>query len=390
MDEETFVREKFKSYYASHWTRSPHSVSSREFGFGSWTKTIESRHYAFANEKGMNSYLQRNVPFFISYSEAFYRYPAGRPIQKKDWNGGEVVFDIDANELGCECVQNHGNNWVCDICMARAKECAMRLIDDFLVKEFKIPKNDIEVNFSGNRGYHIHVTSGYEKIKGYARKEIADYVNGNGIEYDNMFVEDKVRRKIVGPRPSDGGWKGKIAGMFVHHLKQRTLESLGITKVTAKKFYDRVDAVDRIGEGNWEAVHVSDKKKFFATLSEAVKKEKGCFVDEGVTFDTSKLIRMPDSIHGKTGLLAQRIPINDFAKYDWTRRSVIFNANMVELHVIKSQKFTLMGKTFGPYENETVGLPEYAAVYLLCKKAAVLSGNEGKETEPASVQQTPV
>jgi len=50
----------------------------------------------------------------------------------------------------------------------------------------------------------------------------------------------------------------------------------------------------------------------------------------------------------------------------------------VELHVIKSQKFTLMGKTFGPYENETIGLPEYAAVYLMCKKAAVLSNNAGK------------
>lgn len=386
MDEESFVREKFKAYYASHWTKSPQSVGSREFGFGSWTKTIESRHYSFANEKELNSYLQRNVPFFISYSEAYYKYPAARPIQKKDWNGGEVVFDIDANELGCECTSQHGKDWVCDICMTRAKDCAMKLIDDFLVKEFNIPKNEIEVNFSGNRGYHIHVTSGYERIKGYARKEVADYMNGNGIEYDNMFVEDKIKRKVMGPRPSDGGWKGRISSMFIYHLKNRTLENLGISKPTAQKFYNRVDAADRIEEGNWEAVHVSDKKKLFDKLFQAVKREKGCFVDEGVTFDTSKLIRMPDSIHGKTGLLSQRIPINDLAKYDWTRKPVIFNANVVEVRVIKSPKFSLMGKTFGSYENATVGLPEYAAIYLLCKKAAILSENADRNDEEGKVE----
>ncbi|VVB73149.1 DNA primase small subunit PriS [uncultured archaeon] len=292
------------------------------------------------------------------------------------------MFDIDANELGCECVKQHGSDWVCDVCMSRAKECAMKLIDEFLAKEFKVPKDEIEINFSGNRGYHVHVTSGYERVRGYARKEIADYVNGNGIEYDNIFVEDKVRRKVVGPKPSDGGWKGRIATMFIHQLKNRTLERLGITKATARKFYDRTDAADKIEGGNWEWVHITDKKKFFATLFEAVKKEKGCFVDEGVTFDTSKLIRMPDSIHGKTGLLAQHIPINDLAKYDWTRKAVIFNANIVELHVVKSQRFTLMGKTFGPYEGQLVGLPEYAAVYLLCKKAAILPENVQK-AEPA-------
>lgn len=378
MDEETFITEKFRQYYSNHWTKAPKKVHTREFGFGGWSKKIESRHYSFSSEKELNAYLGRNAPLFISYSEAHYKYPAARPIEKKEWIQGDLVFDIDANELGMPCTERHGKEWVCEKCMDRAKECALRLIDDFLVKDFSIPKEEIEVNFSGNRGYHIHIPTKFQSLKTYGRKEIADYVNANGLDYEHFFYQDPIHKRTIGPKTTDGGWKGRIANFVVRHIKERSLEKIGIHKKTAERFYSRVDASEQISNGNWEAVYVSDKKKFFSQIVEAIKKDQAAFVDEGVTFDTSKLIRMPDSIHGETGLLAQRFDVKDFDRYDWTTRPVIFSENPIKIYVRSCAEFILKNQTFGPYKDQIVELPEHAVIYLLCKKVAVLPENKDR------------
>ncbi|MCS7109380.1 MAG: DNA primase catalytic subunit PriS [Candidatus Micrarchaeota archaeon] len=380
MDEETFVTQKFREYYSTHWTKAPKQVHMREFGFGGWAKKIESRHYSFSSEKELNSYLGRNAPLFISYSEAYYRYPAARPIEKKEWLQGDLVFDIDANELGMKCTEKHGKEWVCEGCMERARECALRLVDDFLVKDFNIPKEEIEVNFSGNRGFHIHVTTRFLHLKTYGRKEIADYVNANGLDYDSFFQQDPIHRRIIGPKISDGGWKGRIARFMVKLIKERNLEKIGVHKRIAEKFYSRIDAADQIANGNWEAVYVSDRQKLFSQIVEAIKKEQAAFVDEGVTFDTSKLIRMPDSLHGETGMLAQRFKINELDRYDWSSDPVVFSSSTMKVYVKSCKEFILKGQSFGPYEDKIVELPEYAAIYLICKKAAVLPENKDKNT----------
>ena len=376
MNEEEFVTNKFHEYYSTHWTKGPSQIHTREFGFGGWEKKIESRHYAFANEKELNAFLSRNTPLFISYSEAHYKYPAARPIEKKEWVSGDLVFDIDANELGISCTEKHGKEWVCEKCMGRAKECALRVIDEFLIKDFNVLMENIEVNFSGNRGYHIHVKNKFQFLKSYSRKEIADYVNGNGLEYDHFFIQDPSTKRVRGPSINDGGWKGKITNFFVSHIKNRTLESIGINKRIAEKFYSRIDAVDQISNGNWEIVYISDRKKFFNHLVEAIKKRKAGYVDEGVTFDTSKLIRMPDSLHGETGLLAQRIDVKRFDSYNWTKQPIVFSEKTIKVYVNSAPAFVLNDQTFGPYKEQFVELPEYAAIYLLCKKVAILAENK--------------
>lgn len=370
--EETFVRSKFKEYYAKHWTAGPDEIASREFGFGSWTKAIESRHYAFKDEKELNSYLGRNAPFFISSSIAYYKYPAGRPIQKKEWLKGDLAFDIDANQLGCECIAKHGKDWVCDQCLEKSKECAQRLIDDYLIKEFGAQKEEISVNFSGNRGYHIRVKKRFDNLKGYARREIADYVNGNGIEIDDLFIQDVVRKRNIGPKLTDGGWKGKIAQVFIENLKNRTLDKIGITKRTADRLYEKTDLVKNLENGNWDALYVGNKKRFYSSLIKNITAIHGCFVDEGVTFDTSKILRMEDSLHGKSGMVAKRMRLSDLKGFNPLKHAFVFGNDLMEVKMGKVQEITLKGEKFGPYDGETVGIPEYAAVYFLCKKVATL------------------
>ena len=365
---EMLIRKKFREYYEKNFVKGPSNISSREFGFGGWDKKIESRHFSFLNEKELNGYLARNAPLYISYSAAQYRYPTA-PMDKKEWICAELIFDIDANEVGSECTKIHGKNWVCEKCMEKTKEAAQRLIEEFLIKDFGVKKEEIEVNFSGNRGYHIHLTAGFENLGGYARREIADYINGKGLKYEDLFVESKESKRTIGPKPTDGGWKGKIANIFIEKIKQHDLESIGVHPKIANKFYSQSTIRD-IENGNWNRVYISNRKKFFENILEKINKTYSGNIDEQVTMDTTKLIRLPDSIHGETGMVAKRIKNLD--KFEPFEDPVVFGDNFMEVYVKNTPKITLKNQTFGPFKDQLVGLPEYAAIYLLCKKVAEL------------------
>lgn len=366
---ELFLRKKFRGYYEKHPVGAPPAIETREFGFGGWSRKIESRHVAFRSGKELNAYLARNAPLFVSYSTAQYRYPTAE-MARKGWMSAELVFDIDANEVGSPCTTVHGKNWVCEKCMEATKESVQRLIEDFLVKDFGVRKEEIAVNFSGNRGYHCHLTAGFESLGSYARKEIADYVNGKGLSYETLFVHEPGTRKVLGPKPSDRGWRGRVARIFIEKIHDRALESIGVFSRVAKKFYSAA-VVSAIERGNWETVYISNRRKFFEGVLGKLTETYGGNVDEQVTMDSSKLIRLPESLHGETGMAA--IWVKDLERFDPFAHPVVFGDDYIEVYVENAREFALKGKRYGPFKDQTVGLPEHAAIYLLGKKVARLS-----------------
>jgi hypothetical protein len=64
-----------------------------------------------------------------------------------------------------------------------------------------------------------------------------------------------------------------------------------------------------------------------------------------------------------------RIEKERLDEYDPFRDSVAFEGKM-RVRVRDSPEFELGGQHFGPYENQDVEMPAYAAMLLLCKKRA--------------------
>ena len=96
-------------------------------------------------------------------------------MPRKNWLGADLVFDLDAEGHSC-------GKFTCQECLDKVKADAMKLIDEFLLPDFGFSKGEISVNFSGSRGYHVHVRSGsVMKLDREARREIADYVSGTGL-----------------------------------------------------------------------------------------------------------------------------------------------------------------------------------------------------------------
>ena len=75
MDSARFLSERFREYYKAHAVDAPPEVGQREFGYGEYGRKISQRHLAFSSKEELNRFLREKVPFYISYSAAYYSKP---------------------------------------------------------------------------------------------------------------------------------------------------------------------------------------------------------------------------------------------------------------------------------------------------------------------------
>ena len=383
--EEQFMRRLFQSYYekVAPDSVSPPEIARREFGLGTWDKKIESRHFAFRDAQALKSYLVRNTPFYISYSAAYYEFPDGRPMPRKGWMGADLVFDLDSDHLELECMKTHPKKFPCANCLSAVREETMKLIEDFLVPDFGFSKGEISANFSGNRGYHVHVRNEtVRQLAGWARRELADYILGAGLQAKSLFYS-RVKGKLEGPTPEMPGWHGRIARRFLQLLQAGKLTEAGVEQALARRLQKNAAKVSEgiIMRGNWDTVRMNGPEKDL--LAQKIIDSAGIHiegvgragdeVDVGVTFDVSKLIRLPDSLHGETGMAARKIAkVGDLARFEPMNDAIVFSDAPVKVKVGEAPAFVMGNQTFGPFKNSDVELPEFAAAYLICKREAKL------------------
>ncbi|MEM3364779.1 MAG: DNA primase catalytic subunit PriS [Candidatus Micrarchaeia archaeon] len=342
--EREFLKSEFASYYREHEPDYPHMIEMREFGFG-FEKKIDFRHKRFNSQKELREYLITNVPFFCSYSVAYYTAPEAKPMEAKMMVSSDLVFDIDVH--GCD---KHADKFVCESCLEKAKRDTIYLIEEFLVPDFGISKKDISVNFSGNRGYHIHVEDDrYKGLGQKERQEIVSFLNGIGIDA-GIFCE-------FGPHTNSPAWFGRIARCISERLES------GKIKTSKKQEY-----LDSISNGVWSGV--CDSAWFYREFEEC-RKSLSANVDAQVTTDIHRLIRLPGTIHGETGLIAKKV--HDMERFDPLKDTVFADGCEVEVEVTEDVPALVFGgQQFDEINNKKTRLPKYYAVYLIAKNAARL------------------
>ncbi len=77
---------------------------------------------------------------------------------------------------------SHTETWLCERCLQAAKYETQKLLD-ILITDFGVKIENLITNFSGNRGYHVHVHSDdFKPLDQNSRREIVDYIMGTGLE----------------------------------------------------------------------------------------------------------------------------------------------------------------------------------------------------------------
>ena len=367
----------FRKFYSKYGI-SADNVEKREFGFGNFETKIAYRHMAFRSNGELKKRVVSEAPPFISFSTARYNDPAGRPLESKGWLGSELIFDLDSTDLNLQCQKVHGKSWVCSECLDAVKGETAKLVEEFLFTDFGFSKEDITLNFSGNRGYHVHVVAdAIMKLTSRERKEISDYIAGIGIDPVMFFPNVGGKGKMVGPKATDPGWGGHIARGFISRLNggAAALKELGISGQSAKKLEEhRAELIFGVSTGNWDKVDVPKKDEFWKSIISGMTISQSDSIDRNVTNDIHHLIRMAGTIHGDTGLVARKLDgYSSLSGFDPMAKCVVFRSGTLDVVVEDSPKVEIGGSTFGPYRNSKQTLPTYAALYLILKRRAVLA-----------------
>ena len=410
IDTRTFVQNKFSEYYQKHSSEiePPLMMEKREFGFFLFKEKIVVRHRSFGNVDALRNLLKSMSPSDAYYSCAYYEKPQ-EPMEKKGWLGADLIFDIDADHISAPCGKIHDtwscNNcgtigtiappavcpkcgqrnfnektWPCEVCLEAAKVETMKLAD-FLMKDFGFSENDLLVSYSGHRGYHLQIES--EKIRELdqpARMEMVDYLTGTGLETELHGLHEKAIEKrssiLAGPDLADVGWKGRVAkGAYDVLTTANTdgLKKIGLRKADSEKIFKKRVLLLKSWEekapwGITKGVGLSVWKK----IAQHGVEKQSVKLDTVVTTDIHRLIRLGNTLHGKTGLKKLRVPIADIEQFDPLKSALAFKDGTTTIFVSQSPQIRLGEETYGPYKEQKEELPMAVAMFLLCKGAAKL------------------
>jgi DNA primase small subunit len=402
------VMHEFKKYYKdlNEEDLFIKDLSKREIAIIPFENDIMIRHMSFNNPKTLKEYIEKNTPLHLYYSSAYYREPHATDMNSKGWEGADLIFDVDADHIPTDCKVNHDKwkclncnfqgigqtpescpncgqkkieliSWICENCLNVAKEEVFKLIDEYLIPDFGIKIEDIEICFSGHRGYHIHVLSeNFKKLSNDGRREIVDYVKGIGLEPRLHGLKIGSNGSIIGPDPKDPGWRGRIARAFYEYINKCTLEEL--RSIIGKSAEIIIRNKEKILEGimsnpsSWIGLNKVGIGKITKIINIAIK-DILCNIDERVTIDIKRLIRYPNSLHGKTGLKVCRLSYNDLEKFDPLKDSVVFKSGEMKIYVKEIPKIRIEDYEIGPIKDMEIEVPKSLGIYLLCKGAAELA-----------------
>jgi len=399
IETKAFIQAKFSEYYKKNSMniQPPASMEKREFGFFLLKERIMLRHKSYKTAEELRDSLKKLVPSNVYYSSAYYELPEEK-MDEKGWLGADLIFDIDADHIPTPCAKTHDTwacrkckttgrgtppercpkcnepkfeekAWPCEVCLESTKEETMKLTN-ILTKDFGVSTKEIGIGFSGHRGYHLHVESEETVALGsIGRKEIVDYIVGIGIEPKLHGLS-----KISGPNLDDSGWKGRIARGTYEYLLSATpeqLERIGLRKGAIQGLSKHKERILESWKykGPWTMVKGVNLESWSKIAEQAVKKQ-AAQIDTVVTTDIHRLIRLGNTLHGKTGLKKTETSLAAIEEFDPLKSAVAFPHGTATVFVFEAPKFRIGDEFHGPYRNEKVELPLAAALFLLCKGAA--------------------
>ncbi len=406
-----WARARFARYYAVAVVAPPPELPAREFAAFPFASEVQMRrHTAFADPEALRRFLPSEVPRHVYYSSAYYASPAHPAMAGKEWLGADLIFDLDADHLRGASALSYVDQ------LARVREKAIALHDEFLVQDLGIDPSAIQLVFSGGRGYHLHVwDSAYRTLTTAERREIVDYVLGLGVVPGRVLRAPRLRgeggafaldEEVVGeesrrasrrsrpppalalPPPGTGGWPGRIARALEATLArwiaigtEATIDELvaaGLKRAEAARLARLL-----LEQGKAKAIldaHTLDVFKgeppepLLKLVLERAAVEVQGETDAPVTTDVHRLIRLPGSLHGGTGFRVAPVERDRLDRFDPFADAVPFvGGGATEVELTATVDYPFAAAVHAP-AGERRTLPDAVALFLTLRGEARPAG----------------
>lgn len=367
-----FLEETFKQYYFDHFDfiHIPDRSLEREYGYKKFNSGMV-RHISLKTDKDLHLMLMTNVPSDVFCSNAYYTFP-NLPMAEKDWKEADLIFDIDAKDLNLSCRKDHtcvkclscgevsllhdtcpkckSNkldllSLTCDNCISGVKKEVLNLIK-ILTNDLQIDDKNVRTSFSGNEGFHLYVAnSSYNQLGSKERGDLIDYIMFRRVMPERFGFKKENPSRLSFPELDEAGWRGRVAKELFGSKSKR---SKAITKI------------------------ISDGKLAYQQILEGIGKNSiGIKIDPNVTVDIHRIFRLEGSLNSKSGLA--KLACENIEKFNPYTETCLIDDSSVEVSANFPIEFRLKNTKFGPYTNEKVSVPKYAAAYMLCKGIASLA-----------------
>jgi len=379
-----YLRGRFGDYYSSAALALPPEPARREWGHIPYTAsegTTMVRHRSLLDMGGdaqsVQEFLTREAPRHAYFSAARYEEPGRNEMDQKGWRGADLVFDLDADHLPGVDAEALSYAEMLEAC----KDALERLLR-LLTEDFGFADDQLEIVFSGGRGYHVHVRDeGLLELDSAARREVVDYVRAVDLDRDGLVRTvqhgNTTRRELK----TEGGWGRRVHGRLVEFVEElRTMDEADAM--------EELTALDGIGEGrastilgavkrNPEAIRDGNVeaggpglRRLVEALTAAVTTTQTAPIDEPVTTDVRRLIRLPGTLHGGTGLVVRPIDRDELEEFDPLTDAVAdrFRGQRVMVDVTEPGPVDIGGETTiqaGPQSVE-----EHVGVFLMARGRA--------------------
>ena len=365
-----FLEETFKQYYFDHFDliHVPDRSKEREYGYKKFNSGM-IRHMSLKTDKDLHLMLMTNVPSDVFCSNGYYSFP-NLPMAEKDWKEADLIFDIDAKDLNLSCRKDHTcmkcvscaeislvqdacpkckSNKLdlvslpCQNCISGVKKEVLNLVK-ILTSDLQIDDKNIRISFSGNEGFHVYVTnSSYNQLGSNERRDLIDYIKFQSAMPERFGFPKNNPSRTSFPDLGDSGWSGRVAKELFGSKSKR---SKTITKV------------------------ISDGQVAYQQKLEEMKNSIGVKIDSNVTSDIHRIFRLEGSLNSKSGLA--KLACDNIEKFNPYAEACLIGDEPVEISANSPIEFRLKNRRFGPYTNEKISVPKYAAAYMLCKGIANL------------------
>jgi DNA primase small subunit len=371
------VKNAFREYYfRSKKVEEPSKIELREFGYSQFGQRGMTRHLSFSSMGELTATLVREVPSDVYCSNACYRFPTN-PMQEKELIEASLIFDIDGKDLELPCVPSHSYpvctgcgsayppqenkstfscvtcgsskadsvSLPCPKCIEASKKELKKLLS-LITHDLGISYDSTSIYFSGNNGFHIHVSDGaFSKLDSSARSDLAGYLSGAGLLPESVGVR-----------------RGGSAGLGTVKFPRGGI-AYGWRNKMAKKLAIDVTSIIRLQN---IVAHAGGYSGFKSEL-ERMARELGARIDSQVTTDVHRIFRMPGTLNSKSGLAKVRCV--DIDSFDPFTDSCVIGDSRIAVRLKCPVRFRLRGKSYN-ISKESAELPAHAAVYLICKGLA--------------------
>ncbi len=403
--EYVWVRGLMTAYYARNSVSLPYEASRREFGYGNKSK-IDTRHVSFDSVSEFNQFLRNNTPLYVSASSAEYVNPGAQPMERKGLLGSDLIFEFDADDVQTDCKLVHDSwscpscnasgkgrllkctscgkgtkvdEWVCEKCLEETKILTLKLLR-ILQSDFGFMEENLFINFSGSKGYHIHVRQkDIFSLPKSARVEFMDYLTLH--EFDaplQGFVFDGKQYHC----PRFARAKGNVQRLLAEIL--RLIESGSETdwmllstenpRTLKSWLQNREQLFKEFHAGTLPALPGKKTEPFWNNVIASLVEKQRLPIDRQTSGDIFKLVRVPDTLHGSTGLLAKSLTSTQLRDFLPLRDAAVFPPEVKRKVFVTHAPTVSIGKeTLDAVEQKEVELSSPLAAYLVGWGAARLA-----------------